>query len=55
MNIMTYDDCANELFHQIGRESSSAYLKMLTDNKFLCAGSIPTKNGINICKVEFYF
>ena len=50
-NLMTNSECAKNLAN-IGGDTEDNYLKALKDNNLICAGSVPTRDGINACWVK---
>ena len=52
MNLMPDSVCVKNLA-SIGDDTEINYLKALKENNFICAGSVPTRDGINACWVKF--
>ena len=50
MNIISDKDCSNYLA-EIVSSTNDSIMAMLKKDKLLCAGSIPTREGITICDV----
>ena len=51
MNLMPDSVCVKNLA-SIGDDTEINYLKALKENNFICAGSVPTRDGINACWVK---
>lgn len=52
MNLMSDSLCAKNMA-SIGADTEENYLNILKNNNLICAGSVPTRDRINICWVKF--